>query len=54
MPNGRSKFEGSGIGLAICRKIATHHGGTITAKSVPQKGTTFIMTLPEKQQEPSS
>ena len=44
--HGRSAFEGTGIGLAVCRKIADHHGGTITAKSRPGEGATFIVTLP--------
>ncbi|HEY9872530.1 MAG TPA: PAS domain S-box protein, partial [Candidatus Obscuribacterales bacterium] len=44
----RSEYEGSGMGLAICRKIAEHHGGSITAKSTPGQGTTFIITLPIK------
>ncbi|MDJ1485266.1 PAS domain S-box protein [Cytophagaceae bacterium YF14B1] len=39
------KYEGSGIGLAVCRKIATHHGGTITAHSQIGKGSTFVVTL---------
>ncbi|MFL5731403.1 MAG: PAS domain S-box protein [Cytophagaceae bacterium] len=43
------KYEGSGIGLAICRKIAIRHGGNITARSQPGKGTTFIVTLATKQ-----
>jgi len=43
------KYEGSGVGLAICRKIATHHGGTITAKSTLGEGATFIVTLAKKQ-----
>jgi two-component system sensor kinase FixL len=42
-------FEGSGVGLAICRKIAQRHGGEITAESEPGKGSTFIVTLPVKQ-----
>lgn len=43
------KYAGSGIGLAICRKIAIRHGGDITAQSQPGKGTRFIVTLAVKQ-----
>lgn len=43
------KYEGSGIGLAICRKIAIRHGGNITARSQPGKGSVFIVTLAVKQ-----
>jgi len=39
------KYEGSGIGLAICKKIAVRHGGNIAAKSEIGKGSTFIITL---------
>ncbi|OKL40417.1 sensor histidine kinase [Pontibacter flavimaris] len=42
------KYEGSGIGLAICRKIAVRHGGEITAHSQAGVGTTFIITLAKK------
>jgi light-regulated signal transduction histidine kinase (bacteriophytochrome) len=42
----RSEYEGTGMGLAIARKIATHHGGEITAESKPGSGTTFLVTLP--------
>jgi signal transduction histidine kinase len=35
------------MGLAICRKIVDLHGGTITAKSEPGKGSTFIVRLPK-------
>jgi len=42
------KYSGSGIGLAICKKIMTMHGGFITAESSPGAGTTFISYFPEK------
>ena len=42
--NGRnSPYDGVGMGLAICKKIVTHHGGEITAKSELGKGSTFIV-----------
>ncbi len=44
--HGISQYEGSGMGLAICRKIVERHTGTITARSTPGKGTTFIIALP--------
>jgi signal transduction histidine kinase len=43
---GRDKYPGSGMGLAICRRIVERHGGEIMARSVPGQGTTFIVTLP--------
>jgi signal transduction histidine kinase len=46
--HGRNEREGIGMGLALCQKIVTRHGGTISVKSKPGKGATFIITLPEK------
>jgi len=45
----RAAYEGTGIGLAICRKIAQRHGGDIRAYSSPGEGARFVVTLPARQ-----
>lgn len=45
----RQAFAGTGMGLAICRRIAERHGGTISAKSIPGEGVIFTVTLPVNQ-----
>ncbi|MDD2309223.1 MAG: ATP-binding protein [Desulfuromonadaceae bacterium] len=41
-----SKARGTGLGLALCRKVGREHGGSLTVESVVGIGTTFTMTLP--------
>jgi two-component system sensor kinase FixL len=50
----REAYPGTGIGLAICRKIAERHGGTITARSGVDQGATFEVLLPVYHRKPKS
>jgi PAS domain S-box-containing protein len=45
----KGEYEGTGVGLAICRKIVDRHSGVITAHSNPGQGATFVVTLPVTQ-----
>ncbi len=51
--HGKSAYEGTGIGLAICRKVVERHRGEIVAHSEEGEGATFVITLPLSQSEPA-
>ncbi len=50
--HGRDEYDGTGVGLAICRKIVDRHGGTIAAYGRPGEGATFVVTLPARSAAP--
>lgn len=49
--NPKDRFEGTGLGLSLCRRIVERHGGTITASGKEGAGASFVINLPAKQQQ---
>jgi light-regulated signal transduction histidine kinase (bacteriophytochrome) len=52
--HGRQEYEGSGIGLSVCRRIVERHGGSIEARGTPGEGATFRIVLPAEHAEGES
>ncbi len=52
--HGKSEYPGSGIGLAICKKILEYHGGIIYAENIPDTGARFTFILPHHQKNKES
>lgn len=52
--NPADRYPGQGLGLALCRRIAERHGGTIWARAVPDVGATFTVSLPDRAARPEA